>query len=391
MSGRGRAGACLSFALCFSYVHFTSAGQYGNLVSNPSFETGPRPWYDFSKQSPQLWGTFGVVKDSSAFEGTHSMRLSLDSDKHKENTGGTGIHGAVQDIAIGKKLPKTLSGRYRVDKWVPPTNPTKAVQYIEVLLISIGATNFPELGHASLQIGWILGGVSKPPIQIGNRHYVFVNKEEPKPGDWLAFDLDLHDAFTKTWGKVPEEPEHLRLFLETRFDRFHHDHDTQSEAEVYFDNIFLGGGDDGSDGQNGTSTTEQQALLEAKREVELDKQAQVVNKNKVEEEAKRAAENKVKDEETVEVEVKAAEKAEKAQDRAKSDNQTEADEKNAKEKKATNGEDEDDAKETKAAKGEDEDEDEDEDDVEEEIRKMEEAAKKTAESSNNEQGGGREL
>lgn len=205
-----------------------------NVLVNASFEAGREPWFDFQDPAKPFWGTFHI-SDAQAFEGRHSLRLTLDSDDFKASQRGVGIAGAAQD-ATPERFPRRLSGRYRVESWQRGT----PNQYVQLVLMAFLPTNFPEMGRVAVQLAFVLAGVSEPPFEISNRRFAFEGPFEPEQGRWIDFDIDLHQAFREHWGKVPEGSKGLRLFVEARFDGYRRGRDGRALAEVYFDTLHLG-------------------------------------------------------------------------------------------------------------------------------------------------------
>jgi len=201
-----------------------------NLLANGSFEQGRDPWYDFQRPDKPYWGTF-EISDAWAFDGHHSLLLRLDSE---DFPGPIGIAGAAQDVAR-VALPRRLSGRYRVDSWERGTRS----QYVQVVAMAFGASNFAELNAPSAQLAFVLAGIDRPPFAIGNRRFAFTGPLEPELGRWIPFDFDLHQQFERHWGKVPVDIESLRFFAEVRFDGFARSEGRRARALVYFDGLRL--------------------------------------------------------------------------------------------------------------------------------------------------------
>jgi hypothetical protein len=220
-------------ALLLGLVGCASAPDFdsrANLLVNGSFEEGREPWYDFKRPEKPYWGSF-EVSDARAFHGRHSLLLRLDSADFPTPIG---IAGAVQDLTLGT-LPRTLSGHYRVDAWVRHTR----VQYIQIVVMAFGSSNFAELG-TSVQLALVLVGIDEPYFNIGNRRYAFAGPLEPEFERWIPFEFDLHEAFERHWGKVPVDIEQVRFFAEARFDDFVHGGGRRARALVYFDALHLG-------------------------------------------------------------------------------------------------------------------------------------------------------
>jgi hypothetical protein len=217
----------LGLAGCAAAPEFDSQP---NLLVNGSFERGRDPWYDFQRPDKPYWGTF-EISDARAFTGRHSLLLRLDS---ADFPGSIGIAGAAQDVAAAA-LPRTLSGRYRVDLWERGAR----AQYIQLVAMAVGASNFREL-NASAQLSLVLAGIDTPPFPISNRRFAFTGPLEPELGRWIPFEFDLREQFKRHWGKVPADITSLRFFAEARFDRFARAEGRRARALVHFDALRLG-------------------------------------------------------------------------------------------------------------------------------------------------------
>ncbi len=229
--------ACLGLALalgCATPAAGPQSAAPANGLANGSFELGREPWFDFVDPKKPYWGSF-EISDAQAFEGRHSMRLALDSDDFAAASIGVGIAGAAQDLAP-ERFPRRLAGRYRVESWQRGT----AKQYLQLVLMAFLPENFPEMGELAVQIGFVLAGVREPPTPIRNRRFVFLGPYAPETGRWIAFDIDLHEAYRTQWGKVPENTKGIRLFAEARFDGYRRGRDGRALADVYFDALHLG-------------------------------------------------------------------------------------------------------------------------------------------------------
>jgi hypothetical protein len=220
-------------ALLLGLAGCAAAPEYDsqpNLLVNGSFEQGRDPWYDFQRPDKPYWGNF-EISDAQAVDGRHSLLLRLDS---ADFPGPIGIAGAAQDVAAAA-LPRTLSGRYRVDSWERGAR----AQYIQLVVMAFGASNFPEL-NASAQLALVLAGIDRPPFLISNRRFAFTGPLEPELGRWIPFEFDLHQQFEHHWGKVPTDITNLRFFAEGRFDGFARAGGRRARALVYFDALRLG-------------------------------------------------------------------------------------------------------------------------------------------------------
>jgi hypothetical protein len=224
---------CLLGAVLLGLVGCAAAlesSESPNLLENGSFERGREPWYDLRRPDKPYWGSF-EISDARAFEGQRSLRLDLDSADFPTPVG---IAGAIQDVRTGV-LPRRLSGRYRVDRWERGA----PAQYVQVVVMGFGASNFREL-KATVQLAFVLTGIDAPPFAIRNRRFVIAGPAAPTSGRWIPFEFDLHEAFERHWEKVPVGIDKLRVFLEARFDHRPAGAAPPARAEVHFDALYLG-------------------------------------------------------------------------------------------------------------------------------------------------------
>jgi hypothetical protein len=148
----------------------------------------------------------------------------------------THIWGVVQEVTP-KSFPEILSGAYRVDNWQRGTER----QYLQVVVIAFDAKNSP-INAPNYQIRYILGGIDKPPFQINNAQYVFLNTGEPAQGDWIEFSRNVKEDFQRLWGAVPEDFRMVRSLFEVRYDQ--RQPGELPAADVYFDDLYLGSAND---------------------------------------------------------------------------------------------------------------------------------------------------
>ncbi|MDH5566925.1 MAG: hypothetical protein OEY15_09690 [Myxococcales bacterium] len=221
---------CVVALGCAGCATGAAAPPSPNLLQNGSFEQGREPWFDFQRPEKPYWGSF-EISEAQASAGRHSLQLSLDSGNFPTSTG---IAGAAQDVATAR-LPRRLSGRYRVERWEPDT-PT---QYIQLVVMAFDASNFRQIG-ASLQLSLILAGIDTPPFAIGNRRFEFAGPRDPELGRWIPFAFDLHEQFARHWGGVPVDLRSVRVFVEARFDGLQRSAGQSAGALVYFDALHLG-------------------------------------------------------------------------------------------------------------------------------------------------------
>lgn len=201
-----------------------------NLLQNPSFEAGRDPWWSFAGPDRTNWADFAVVTDRSHW-GQRSARLDLTSEGYSEDTR---IYGAIQEFAPDA-LPRRLAGWYRVESWQRgATN-----QYLQVVVVVSDPANLRR-GKLSMQLSYVLAGISKPPFASLNRSFEFLGPKEPVEGEWLLFERDLHADFLKHYGVVPEGFSSVRVLFEVRFDGRDPVTDEEAGARVWFDDLYLG-------------------------------------------------------------------------------------------------------------------------------------------------------
>ena len=201
-----------------------------NLLSNGSFEEGRDPW--FSKTDS--WGTDFSVSDQQARSGANSALLELRSDGEADSVR---VYGVVQEMTP-QAFPQVVSGYYYVERWEQGT----PHQYLQFVVIVHDAENIPP-GVASgtnHQIRYVLAGAESQPTFIGNARYVMVTRSEPKMGEWVAFEFNIREDFQALWGDVPQGYQKLAFFFETRWDG-RQPSDGPSEADVYYDDLYIGG------------------------------------------------------------------------------------------------------------------------------------------------------
>lgn len=206
-----------------------------NWLANASFEDGRDPWKSLAPSSP-FWRDFSI-SDTVARSGRHSAKLALDS--RQRNDQGTWVWGVVRDLPTDR-LPRTLSGSYRVQGWKQGARH----QYLQVVvsLTPAPGRGFPvfETGsEAPLQVAWVLGGIDRQPFEIGNRKFVFLGPLEVPQDRWVDFTIDLPAAFQESWGFLPEGFASLRVLFEARYDQWQPDQGEVS-GDVFFDDLYLG-------------------------------------------------------------------------------------------------------------------------------------------------------
>lgn len=195
-----------------------------NLLRNGSFEQGIEPWFFLQSQN---WSGFSV-SDRYAIEGRLSAHLAL---RGSEEDKGAMIFGLIQEVNP-QKFPKKISGYYRVESWQRGTEK----QYVQFVVIVWGDQAVTQ--YNNIQIRYILTGITKPPLGIGNAKFLFLGKPEPQQRRWIRFERDLHADFLKSWGHVPEKFEKIRVLFEARYDQ--KGPGTELSADVYYDALYLG-------------------------------------------------------------------------------------------------------------------------------------------------------
>ena len=202
---------------------------------NASFENGRKPWFALNLPDKPYWEDF-QISDTVAHSGSHSAFLSLRSSAPSLKTR---IVGVIQEFESLDKLPKRLSGWYRIQDWVQGTRK----QYFQVVVIVWGAKNItnPVINESTpAQIAYVLGGIDFPPFLIDNRRFVFVEKSPSQDNnEWIYFERDLHADYIKYWGAVPEQFAKVRILFEVRYDGLLPNENTVS-ADVFYDDLYFG-------------------------------------------------------------------------------------------------------------------------------------------------------
>ncbi|MCS6902831.1 MAG: hypothetical protein NZO41_00930 [Candidatus Bipolaricaulota bacterium] len=210
--------------LCIFFIFFIALTLSGcgssNLLRNGSFEQGEAPWFAL-----ESWERF-ALSERHARDGRYAARVTLQAAPPDQ---GSQIAGLIQEISP-QEFPKKLSGFYRVEHWVRGT----PKQYLQgVVIVWGGQKKFPNI-----QIRYIFAGITEPPFLLRNGRFVFVGASEPRLGEWVFFERDLHRDFAELWGRIPTGFEKIRVLLEVRYDE--KSPGQALAADVYYDALYLG-------------------------------------------------------------------------------------------------------------------------------------------------------
>jgi hypothetical protein len=198
----------------------------GNLLLNPSFEEGAEPWISLDPES-----TF-EVSQAQAHSGFSSALLHMEDPVEAE---GSKVYYLVQEISP-EEFPEVLQGNYFVENWSRGT----AKQYLQFVVIAIGAKNNPIAQANNFQLRYLLTGIDRDPFEIGNAKFIYFQRElEPVQGQWIHFEADVKGDFQRYWGGVPEDFEKLRILFEVRYDDKIAG-DGAPRADVYYDDLSFG-------------------------------------------------------------------------------------------------------------------------------------------------------
>ena len=200
-----------------------------NLLLNPSFEEGAEPWISLDPES-----TF-EVSQAQAHSGASSALLHMEDPVEAE---GAKVHYLVQEISP-EEFPDVVRGNYFVENWVRGT----AKQYLQFVVIAIGAKNNPITQANNYQLRYILTGTDRDPFEIGNARFIYFERElAPTQGQWVPFEADVKGDFQRYWGGVPEDFEKIRILFEVRYDDKVAG-DGAPRADVYYDDLYFGPGE----------------------------------------------------------------------------------------------------------------------------------------------------
>jgi hypothetical protein len=203
-------------------------GTERNLIVNPGFEEGDKGWQWL--QWSKGWAPFQISR-SKARSGSSSALLPVRSEGESRSTI---VWGVVQELSVGEDTIDCLEGHYYVDDWERGA----ANQYIQTVIIDLSK----KLDNGNAQVRYILSGMDRPPYNLGNAHYVFVDpgkKKVPTQKKWVLFTINPASDFKRLWGYEPVKGHRLRVLFEARFDN-HMKMDRQAAADVYYDDLYLG-------------------------------------------------------------------------------------------------------------------------------------------------------
>ena len=198
-----------------------------NLFHNPGLESGREPWCSLH---PEQVSPFEVTQDfAQSGESSALLRMRVPA----EEVGKAKVFYLVQEVTP-EEFPELISGYYRVENWTKGT----PKQYLQFVVIAFGVTNLPG-GYPNHQIRYPLAGISEQPFAIANAFFVFVGKEEPRPGEWIYFERNITQDFQELWGAAPEGFSKIRVLFEVRYDEKQAG-TTPVEADVYYDDLYMG-------------------------------------------------------------------------------------------------------------------------------------------------------
>jgi hypothetical protein len=197
----------------------------GNFLVNAGFEEGAAgwEWLDWSRE----WGPFSVEPGQAA-TGELAAHLAIHGGPADR---ATRVFGVVQEIA-SVKFPAQISGRYFVERWEPGGAQNA---YVQVVIIAM----LPRGGQPTVQLRYILDGVTVPPYNMSNARYAFVrHRATPEIGRWIDFSLDVRGDYQRLWGEVPPDGTGCRVLFEARYD------DKPAggsvDIDVWYDDLFVG-------------------------------------------------------------------------------------------------------------------------------------------------------
>lgn len=204
----------------------TATPLAGNTIVNGGFEDGNVPWGSPASPDRQSFEISGDI----ALTGSRSLALALEGNAAAT---GTRIGGAVQAVTA-TEFPEVLSGFYFVEAWQPGS----ALPYIE-FVVAVRGGDFGD-GLPSHEIRFVLAGATRPPLELAAAaKYVFINRDQPKAGEWTYFSYPVHFAFETNWGKAPTRWDAIDLSFEVRYDGRTAGEDATS-VRMFFDDLYFG-------------------------------------------------------------------------------------------------------------------------------------------------------
>jgi len=210
-----------------------------NLLHNAGLESGADPWCVLQPPKFEVSQNYAHSGQASALL---SMRVPAEAVSEHE------VHYLVQQV-VPKEFPELVSGYYRVENWSKGT-PKQYLQFAVILCrdgpegeCTQGAANVSGGYGYNQQMRYPLAGISEDPFKIGNAHFVYISKEEPRTGEWVYFEGNIKEDFLELWGAVPEGYDYIRVLFELRFDD-KQPGDTPAEADVYYDDLYMGPAND---------------------------------------------------------------------------------------------------------------------------------------------------
>jgi len=203
----------------------TTASDDGNLLLNAGFEDGDAPWFSLNEEA-----AFAVSSDLG-HSGEASALLRM---RDPPEQTGAKVYYLIQEVTPDS-FPEEVSGYYRVEHWQRGT----PKQYLQFVVIAFGADNLPG-GYPNHQIRYLLAGIDRAPFAISNAFFQFLNTAEPALGEWVPFKVNVADDFSRLWGAVPKDFEKIRVLFEVRWDDKSAG-DGTAEADVYYDDLYVGG------------------------------------------------------------------------------------------------------------------------------------------------------
>lgn len=205
-----------------------------NLLANPGFEEGRLGW-SIRDQSPH-WGDFRVVEEPArSGRGAAQLRLHHAPTLPRRPTK---VYGVVQELR-SERLPETVGGFYRVERWERGDERTDLyLQVVVVVWPPDSDSEPPKDGFPNRQLRYYLAGIDEAPFQLTNAHVQFVTRADPALGVWQRFELPVRADFERLWESAPRIGR-IDLLFEARWDNMPARRGVR--ADVYYDDLFAGG------------------------------------------------------------------------------------------------------------------------------------------------------